>query len=47
VVISGSGNVATHAAENTALGGNATSPLEGFIHDPNGIDQAKIDWIRT
>src|SRR5688572_19300369 len=49
VVISGSGNVATHAAEKvTALGGKVLtlSDSEGFIHDPNGIDQAKIDWIK-
>jgi glutamate dehydrogenase (NADP+) len=49
VVISGSGNVATHAAEKvTALGGKVLtlSDSEGFIHDPNGIDQAKIDWVK-
>ena len=49
VVISGSGNVATHAAEKvTVLGGKVLtlSDSEGFIHDPNGIDQAKIDWIK-
>ena len=49
VVISGSGNVATHAAEKvTALGGKVLtlSDSEGFIHDPAGIDQAKIDWIK-
>ena len=49
VVISGSGNVATHAAEKvTALGGKVLtlSDSEGFIHDPAGIDQAKIDWVK-
>jgi glutamate dehydrogenase (NADP+) len=49
VVISGSGNVATHAAEKaTQLGGKVLtlSDSEGFIHDPAGIDQAKIDWIK-
>ena len=49
VVISGSGNVATHAAEKaTQLGGKVLtlSDSEGFIHDPAGIDQAKIDWVK-
>jgi len=49
-VISGSGNVATHAAEKvTQLGGKVLtlSDSEGFIHDPAGIDQTKIDWIKA
>jgi glutamate dehydrogenase (NADP+) len=49
VVISGSGNVATHAAEKCVqLGAKVLtlSDSEGFIHDPDGIDQAKIDWIK-
>jgi glutamate dehydrogenase (NADP+) len=48
-VISGSGNVATHAAEKVVqLGGKVLtlSDSEGFIHDPAGIDQTKIDWIK-
>jgi glutamate dehydrogenase (NADP+) len=48
-VISGSGNVATHAAEKIVqLGGKVLtmSDSEGFIHDPDGIDQAKIDWVK-
>ena len=48
-VISGSGNVATHAAEKiTQLGGKVLtlSDSGGFIHDPDGIDQEKIDWIK-
>jgi glutamate dehydrogenase (NADP+) len=48
-VISGSGNVATHAAEKIVqLGGKVLtlSDSEGFIHDPDGITQAKIDWIK-
>ena len=48
-VISGSGNVATHAAENvTMLGGKVVtlSDSAGFIHDPDGITQEKIDWIK-
>ena len=48
-IISGSGNVATHAAEKiTQLGGKVLtlSDSGGFIHDPAGIDQEKIDWIK-
>jgi glutamate dehydrogenase (NADP+) len=50
VVISGSGNVATHAAEKVnQLGGRVLtlSDSEGFIHDPSGIDQSKIDWVKA
>ena len=49
-VISGSGNVATHAAEKIVqLGGKVLtlSDSGGFIHDPDGIDQEKIDWVKT
>lgn len=49
-VISGSGNVATHAAEKIVqLGGKVLtlSDSGGFIHDPDGIDQGKIDWVKT
>ncbi|WP_299329299.1 NADP-specific glutamate dehydrogenase [Parasphingopyxis sp.] len=48
-VISGSGNVATHAAEKfTQLGGKVLtlSDSGGFVHDPDGIDQEKIDWVK-
>lgn len=48
-VISGSGNVATHAAEQiTKQGGKVLtfSDSGGFIHDPDGIDQEKIDWVK-
>ena len=48
-VISGSGNVATHAAEKvTQLGGKVLtlSDSAGFIHDPDGIDQARINWVK-
>ncbi len=48
-VISGSGNVATHAAEKvTQLGGKVItlSDSQGFIHDPDGIGQDKIDWVK-
>jgi glutamate dehydrogenase (NADP+) len=49
VVISGSGNVATHAAEKcTMLGGKVLtlSDSEGFIYDPDGMTQEKIDWVK-
>jgi glutamate dehydrogenase (NADP+) len=49
-VISGSGNVATHAAEKiTQLGGKVLtlSDSSGFIHDPDGITQEKIDWVKA
>ncbi len=48
-VISGSGNVATHAAEKvTQLGGKVVtlSDSGGFIHDPDGMGQEKINWIK-
>jgi glutamate dehydrogenase (NADP+) len=50
VVISGSGNVATYAAEKVRqLGGRVLtlSDSEGFIHDPAGIDEARLDWIKA
>ncbi len=48
-VISGSGNVATHAAEKfVQLGGTVLtlSDSDGFVHDPDGIGQEKIDWVK-
>ena len=48
-VISGSGNVATHAAEQIVKQGGKVLTLSdsgGFIHDPEGIDQDKIDWVK-
>ena len=48
-VISGAGNVALHAAEKlTDLGGKVLtmSDSDGFIHDPDGIDREKIEWIK-
>jgi glutamate dehydrogenase (NADP+) len=48
--ISGSGNVATHAAEKIVqLGGKVLtlSDSEGFIHDPEGISQERIDWVKA
>ncbi|MCX7676185.1 MAG: NADP-specific glutamate dehydrogenase [Alteraurantiacibacter sp.] len=49
-VISGSGNVATHAAEKIVqMGGKVVtlSDSGGFIHDPDGLTQEKIDWVKT
>ncbi len=49
-VISGSGNVATHAAEKiNQLGGKVLtlSDSEGFVHDSDGITQDKIDWVKA
>src|SRR3546814_19512835 len=49
-VISGSGNVATHAAETIVqLGGTVLtlSDSGGFIHDPDAISQDKIDWVKA
>lgn len=48
--VSGSGNVATHAAEKLVqLGAKVLtlSDSEGFVHDPEGFDQAKIDWVKA
>ena len=48
-VISGSGNVALHAAEKVVqLGGKVLtlSDSAGFIYDPEGIDQHKINWVK-
>ncbi|MXO49077.1 NADP-specific glutamate dehydrogenase [Erythrobacter vulgaris] len=48
-VLSGSGNVAIHAAEKLLqLGAKVVrlSDSDGFIHDPDGIDQEKIDWVK-
>jgi glutamate dehydrogenase (NADP+) len=49
-VISGSGNVATHAAEKIVqLGGRVLtlSDSAGFVFDPAGFNQEKIDWVKT
>ena len=47
-IISGSGNVASHAAEKLIeLGGKVLtlSDSDGFIHDPDGIDSEKLAWV--
>ena len=47
--LSGSGNVAIFCAEKILqLGGNVVtlSDSSGFIHDPEGISEAKLNWIK-
>ena len=49
VVVSGSGNVATYAAEKcTQLGGKVVAMCDsnGYVYDPNGINLAKIIDIK-
>lgn len=49
VVVSGSGNVATYAAEQALLNGAkilTMSDSDGFVHDKDGFTQEKIDWIK-
>lgn len=48
-VISGSGNVALHAAEKLIAEGAKVLTLsdsDGFIHDPDGLDEEKLEWIK-
>ena len=48
VVVSGSGNVAQYATEKVNhLGGKVVtlSDSSGFIHDPEGINEEKIQWV--
>lgn len=48
-VVSGAGNVATHAAEKIIqLGGQVItlSDSGGFIYDPDGIDEEKLHWVK-
>lgn len=49
VVVSGSGNVAIYAAQKaTELGGKVVtlSDSSGFIHDPAGIDEEKLEFVK-
>ena len=49
VAISGSGNVALHAAEKAlAFGAKVVtlSDSQGFIHDPAGLDDEKLAWLK-
>ena len=48
VVVSGAGNVALHAAQKLIEAGATVLTLsdsDGFIHDPDGIDQDKLNWV--
>lgn len=48
-VVSGSGNVAQYTVEKVLhLGGTVVtlSDSQGFIHDPEGITQEKLDWVK-
>ena len=48
-VVSGAGNVATHAAEKVnQLGGKVLtmSDSDGFVYDPDGITQEKVNWVK-
>ena len=47
-LVSGSGNVAQYAVEKiNQLGGKAVtlSDSNGFIYDPNGVDEEKLAWV--
>ncbi|MGI9427050.1 MAG: NADP-specific glutamate dehydrogenase [Bythopirellula sp.] len=49
VVVSGSGNVAIYAAQKAnELGGKVVtlSDSAGFVHDPDGIDEEKLEYIK-
>ena len=48
-VVSGSGNVALHAAEKLLAKGAKVLTLsdsDGFVHDPDGIDEDKLAWVK-
>ncbi|WP_269620763.1 NADP-specific glutamate dehydrogenase [Zhongshania sp. BJYM1] len=48
VAISGAGNVATHAAEKAIQLGAKVITLSdstGFIHDPDGFNREKVQWV--
>ncbi len=48
-LVSGSGNVAQFTVEKLIqLGGHVVtlSDSDGFIHDPDGIDDGKLDWVK-
>ena len=50
VIVSGAGNVATYAAEKLVQLGATVLTLSdssGFIHDPDGLTQDKIDWVKS
>ena len=48
VTVSGSGNVAQYATQKaTELGAKVVSLSDssGTIHDPDGVDSEKLDWV--
>jgi glutamate dehydrogenase (NADP+) len=48
-LVSGSGNVAQYAVEKiTQLGGKVVTVSDsgGFVHDPDGIDRERLEWIK-
>lgn len=50
VVVSGAGNVAIHAAQNLVDRGARVITLsdsEGFVHDPDGLNAEKLEWIKA
>ncbi|HTZ08524.1 MAG TPA: NADP-specific glutamate dehydrogenase [Acidimicrobiales bacterium] len=49
-LVSGSGNVAQFTAEKILhLGGRVLtlSDSDGFVHDPDGIDRDKLEWVKV
>lgn len=50
VIISGAGDVATYAAEQAIASGAKVVSLSdsaGRVHDPDGLTQERIDWVRA
>lgn len=48
-LVSGSGNVAQHCVQKLIENGARAltmSDSDGFIHDPDGIDREKLEWIK-
>lgn len=48
-VVSGSGNVALYCIEKLIRSGAkvvAASDSSGFVHDPDGIDEEKLEWLK-
>lgn len=49
-LVSGSGNVAIHAAEKAIQLGARVVTLSdsgGYVHDPEGFSQEKLDWVKV
>lgn len=50
VLVSGAGNVSLHAAEKAHMLGGivlTVSDSQGTLYDEKGLDQEKIDWLKT